>query len=339
MSTVDLRGSDVRDDRWDSTEETPGRKTLYASFSWLLVLFFVVPQVPSLLGRHGSERDSVAALRPVAVPDVLGAELPLHVNARVERWMELFQTTRRREFARLLEQSGVFSEMIQARLRERGMPEELLYLAMIESGLSPWAVSRVSAVGMWQFMSPTAVQYGLRVDEYVDERRDPVRATEAALDYLEWLHTRFGSWYLAAAGYNAGPGRVERVLMRHAEGRTGDEDLYWEVLEHLPRETRDYVPRLVAATILGERAAEFGFAASQAAPYQYELVFVPGLTALSRVAEAIESDGDGLRELNPHLTRGVTPPGEMYGVRVPVGASALVMASLAGVSSVRVTDD
>jgi membrane-bound lytic murein transglycosylase D len=304
-----------------------------------MVLFFVVPQVPSFLALQGSDADPLTAVTESVVPDVLGSELPLHVNARVERWMQLFQTTRRREFAQLLEQSGVFSELIRARLRERNLPEELLYLAMIESGFSPWAVSRVSAVGVWQFMGPTAVQYGLRVDDYVDERRDPVRATDAALDYLEWLHAQFGSWYLAAAGYNAGPGRLQRVLARYAEGRTGDEDLYWEVLDHLPRETRNYVPRLVAATILAERAGEFGFAASEAEPYQYDLVFVPGLTALSRIAEALDSDGDVLRDLNPHLTRGVTPPSEMYGLRIPVGASALVMASLAGVSNIRLTDD
>jgi membrane-bound lytic murein transglycosylase D len=193
-------------------------------------------------------------------PPVIGSELPLHMNDRVERWVELFQTSHREEFASLLQRTGMYSDMIVGKLRARGMPEELLYLAVIESGLSPWAVSRVSAVGMWQFMGPTALQYGLRVDEYVDERRDPVRATDAALDYLEWLHARFGSWYLAAAAYNAGPGRVQRVLRRHAGGRTGDEDLYWEVLDHLPQETREYVPRLVAATVLARDLEGFGFA-------------------------------------------------------------------------------
>ena len=108
-------------------------------------------------------------------------------------------------------------------------------------------------------MSPTAKQYGLRVDEYVDERRDPVRATDAALDYLQWLHGRFGSWYLAAAAFNAGPGRVERVLSRHADGRVGDEDVYWQVLEYLPRETREYIPKLIAVTILANRADAVGF--------------------------------------------------------------------------------
>ncbi|MEX2466773.1 MAG: lytic transglycosylase domain-containing protein [Gemmatimonadota bacterium] len=259
---------------------------------------------------------------------IVGAELPLHMNERVEKWMERFQTSGRPEFARILEGSGLYDDLIRDKLRARGMPEDLVYLAMMESGLSPWAVSQVSAVGMWQFMSPTAIEYGLRVDDYVDERRDPVRATDAAIDYLEWLHGRFGSWYLAAAAYNAGPSRVQRILRQHAGGRTGDEDLYWEVLDHLPPETREYVPRILAATILGQDADNFGFAASQAEPYLFDRVFVPGGTHLSRIASVLEIHPNVLRDLNPHLTQQQTPPGEIYGVRVPVGLSPQVVSAL-----------
>jgi membrane-bound lytic murein transglycosylase D len=254
--------------------------------------------------------------------------LPLHLNSQVERWIDEFQTTRRDEFQSLLDRRGVFEPLIRRKLRERGMPEELLFLAMIESGLSPRAVSQVSAVGLWQFMGPTAQQFGLRVDEYVDERRDPVRATDAALDYLQWLHDRFGSWYLAAAAYNAGPGRLERVLNVHAEGRRGDEDLYWEVLRHLPRETREYVPRIVAATIVASDAEAFGFDASRADAYEYDIVFVPGETKLSVIAESLDVDVRIVRDLNPHLIRGMTPQDELYGVRVPRGRASAVMAYL-----------
>jgi peptidoglycan lytic transglycosylase D len=255
--------------------------------------------------------------------------IPLEMNASVARWMDEFQTTRRVEFQALLDRSGTYETLIRQKLRDRGMPEELLYLAMIESGLSPRAVSQVSgAVGMWQFMGPTALQLGLRVDGYVDERRDPVRATDAALDYLEWLHTRFGSWYLAAAAYNAGPGRLERVLNLHAEGRTGDEALYWEVVRHLPRETRDYVPRLVATTILANEAEQLGFDPSSAPAYEYDMVFVPGSTTLAAVAASLDVDVGVLRDLNPHLIRGVTPPKEVYGVRVPRGRASALMASM-----------
>lgn len=288
------------------------------------------PSAPGLF--HGASDLS-------GVERTVGSELPLHRNPRVDKWLDRFRTTHRPEFARVLAKSGMYDELIRGKLRARGMPEELLYLAMMESGLSPWAVSRVSAVGMWQFMSLTALEYGLRVDDYVDERRDPVRATEAALDYLEWLHGQFGSWYLAAAAYNAGQNRVQGVLLEHAGGRTGEEDLYWEVLDHLPEETREYVPRLVAATILAQDAERYGFAEPVVKPYRFDRVFVPGGTHLSRVADAVGVSPRVLRELNPHLTRQLTPPGEMYGVRVPVGGSPLVVAALAaGGAKGRATD-
>ena len=325
MSTKDLRGRGVRGNRRGSDSGSLGR-TVSTHGRWLVPLL-VVPFLPGF-GPGDGERFAESGTT-VDSMTVVGGELPLHRNARIDKWLHRFQTTGRAEFERILQSSGVYDELIRGKLRERDMPEELLYLAMMESGLSPWAVSHVSAVGMWQFMSPTAIEYGLRVDEYVDERRDPVRATDAALDYLQWLHDRFDSWYLAAAGYNAGPSRVQRILGEHAEGRTGDEDLYWEVLDHLPEETREYVPRLVAATILAEDADGYGFAVSRAKPYMFDRVFVPGGTRLSRIAQVIGVHPSVLRELNPHLTKQITPPGEIYGVRVPVGASPRVVRSLA----------
>lgn len=281
--------------------------------------------------------DNVAAAADYARATRSMRTLPLEVNPSVERWMDQLQTTRRDEFQALLDQSGVFEDLIREKLRERSMPEELLYLAMIESGLSPLAESRVSAVGLWQFMDPTAREFGLRVDEYVDERRDPVRATDAALDYLYWLRARFGSWYLAVAAYNAGYARVERVLELYAEGRTGDEDLYWEILRHLPRETREYVPRLIATALLAADAEALGFEASDAPAYEFDLVYVPGGTTLAAVGRSLDVDADVLHELNPHLIRDMTPPSEMYPLRVPDGHGATVVASLGlGRSSARV---
>jgi membrane-bound lytic murein transglycosylase D len=268
---------------------------------------------------------------------VVGSALPLHVNPRVERWVKRFRTDQRRVFLTLLERQGVYDQLIRGRLRERGMPEDLVYLAMMEGGFSPWAVSSASAVGLWQFMGPTAQEYGLRVDEWVDERRDPVKATDAALDYLLWLHDYFGSWYLAAAAYNAGPSRVERVLNRHAEGRRGEEDLYWEVLDYLPRETREYVPRMVAAALLAKDAREEGFDVQARRPFEFDLVFVPGTTSLARIARALDVDIGVIRALNPQLLRGVTPPREIYAVRVPVGDSPQVVASM-GQRTIRRTD-
>jgi membrane-bound lytic murein transglycosylase D len=283
--------------------------------------------LPAWLGQDPAETDLLLRAQSVGLRAL--PALPLHMNESVEHWIEEFQTTRRGEFEALLERRGLFAELIRGKLRERRMPEDLLYLAMIESGFSTVAVSQVSAVGLWQFTGPTALQMGLRVGEYVDERRDPVRATDAALDYLEWLRARYGSWYLAAAAYNAGPGRVERILSRHADGRTGDEDIYWEVLRYLPRETRDYVPRIVAAAILANDADARGFTGARQEAYEFERVFVPGRTPLTRVAESLEVDVNILRDLNPHLIRGVTPPAEIYGVRVPLGGVSMVMAYMA----------
>jgi len=338
MSADDLRGLDARVDRSDSSESALDPRVEATRLGWLRTLaiapLFAVPIL--WLGQDPAER--AAVLDSVTAQEVPSTGIPLHVNARVERWMDRFQTTRREEFETLLARRGLFSDMIEQKLRDRGMPEELLYMAMIESGMSPAAVSRVSAVGLWQFMGPTAMQYGLRVDEYVDERRDPIRATDAALEYLEYLYARFGSWYLAAAAFNAGPGRVERILNRHADGRMGDEDIYWQVLEYLPRETREYIPKLVAVTVLANDMDSVGFAA-QLEPYRYDNVFVPGGTTLTAVAEALGVDVEAVADLNPHLTRRMTPPGEMYGVRVPVGDGALVVRGLADTFAARRADD
>ena len=259
---------------------------------------------------------------PVVLADIerelASAQLPLHENERVEFWTRRFATVEKKTFEELLSRAGLYSDMITTKLRERGMPEELMYLAMIESGFFPNAQSSVSALGVWQFMSPTALAYGLRIDSYVDERRDPVRATDAALDYLDELYQRYGSWYLAAAAYNAGPTRVSRALNRHAGGRVGDESLYWEIVDHLPPETAQYVPKLVAATYLARSASKFGFDVIRAEPYAYDIVWTPGGTGLGTVGEAVGVSTARMHELNPQLIRSMTPPGAAYPLRVPV---------------------
>ena len=292
---------------------------------------------------------TVAACGPAADPEpqaplpveviASSVDLPVEVNGRVTRWMERFVGDQRPTFERFMSREGLYGDMIRNKLRSRGMPEDLLYLAMIESGFQPLARSSANAIGVWQFMGPTARDYGLRIDEYVDERRDPVRATDAALDYLEVLHRRFGSWHLAAAGYNAGPNRVARVLRQHADSRTGDEELYWEIIEHLPRETREYVPRLIAATLLAKRADEYGFSRETAEPWAFDRVWVPGGTSLARVAGSMDVPVALLRDLNPHLIRGTTPPGGSYELRVPKGESATVVAALSRGSVRRIADD
>ena len=285
--------------------------------------------LPTALAAGGLYPTELATRVDLETPaSAVAPSLPLHLNPDVDRWMARFRTTERDAFDRLLHRQGVYGELIRTALRARGMPEELQYLAMLESGLSNRAVSAAAATGLWQIMEGTAQELGLRVDEWVDERRDPVRATDAALDYLDFLHDRYGSWYLAAAAYNAGPGKVDGVLRRHAGGRSGDENLYWEVVEHLPRETQEYVPRLVAATLVAESPDRETSMASPADAYRYDRVFVPGGTSLGHVAWLLKLQPRVLTGLNRHLLQGVTPPGETYPIRVPPGRSQELVATL-----------
>ncbi len=186
---------------------------------------------------------------------------------------------------------------------------------------------------MWQFIAPTAERYGLEVSDYVDERRDPVAATDAALDYLSELHDRFGGdWYLAAAGYNTGEHRVERVLgdRASAAGPSGAESLFWKIMPDLPQETRDYVPVMLAMGYIAKQPAKYGFEdVRPESKLSFDEVRVPGGTELSRVASAAGVDPTSVDELNPQLVRRTTPPGRDWLVRVPVGTQQLVAAAFA----------
>ena len=277
--------------------------------------------------------------------ELADAQLPIELNERVEHWMLRFSTWDKPEFEETLSRAGLYSDMIRGKLRARGMPEELVYLAMIESGFLTNARSDVLATGMWQFMDPTARAYGLQIDRYVDERRDPVRATDAALQYLSDLYQQYGSWYLAAAAYNAGPTRVSLALARRSGVRAGnenlrgagegnlygegDENLYWEIVDHLPKETAQYVPKLLAATYLARYAARFDLDVTLADPYVYDLLWAPGATSLADIGETMGLSDNRMQELNPQLIRGLTPPGSVYPLRVPVGQAYEAMAALA----------
>ncbi len=243
-------------------------------------------------------------------------------NTAVDTWID-FLTGRNHDRTRLwLERSGRYAELIRGELRARGMPQDLFYLALIESGFSPYARSSASAVGIWQFIAETGRRYGLEVSRSVDERRDPVRATHAALDYLQDLHERFGSWYLAAAAYNTGENRVDRILRQRARGARGDDSLFWTIAPHLPRETRNYVPLMLAAGHIAKDPAKYGFHDLEYhEPLAFETVWVPAEIRLADVAEAARVEADVIAELNPHLLDGRTPSGRARDVRVPVGRS------------------
>jgi membrane-bound lytic murein transglycosylase D len=256
-------------------------------------------------------------------------DLTVTHNDRVQFWIDFLQGRNQERTHLWLEREGMYGEFIRSRLRDRGMPEDLFYLAMIESGLSNRAVSHAAAVGIWQFIAETGRRYGLEVSAYVDERRDPVMATEAALDYLEYLYDRFGSWYLAAAGYNSGENRVGRIMREMTGSERGTDDDYWRIAPRLPRETRDYVPLMLAAGYIGKDPNGHGFyGIEHHPPLTFEKVEVAGGISLAAVARAAHVDESAVRDLNPHLVRGITPPGREWELRVPVGRRAIVLANL-----------
>lgn len=243
-------------------------------------------------------------------------------HRRVQQYLRFFQTTASDRFAIWLARLGRYEGMIRERLRLAGLPEDLVYLTLIESGLSNTAVSRARAVGMWQFMASTGKLYGLEVTPWVDERRDPFKATDAAARHLADLVGELGSVYLAAAAYNGGMGRVRRSIVR-LPGSTPDsltDQTFFDLAErrYLRRETRDYVPKLIAAALIAKQPARYGF--TGIVPWQplaFDEIVVPDATGLDVVARLADTTVAAIVELNPQYVRGVTPPGQTSLVRVP----------------------
>ncbi|MHB1096572.1 MAG: lytic transglycosylase domain-containing protein [Gemmatimonadaceae bacterium] len=244
-------------------------------------------------------------------------------RTRVEDYVRIFSGRAKSVFEVALQRQTRYGPMIRERLRRIGLPEDMIYLALVESWFNPHAYSRAAAVGMWQFMAGTGRGMGLRVDWWMDERRDPVRSTEAAARLLQGLREQFGSLYLAAAAYNGGSGRVSRGLARHADALDGveGEDRFFALAEqsYLRPETRDYVPKIIAAALVAGEPARYGVHVEPLAPYAYDSVRTPGGTPLAAVANAAGVPADSVSELNPHLLRGMTPPGDSLWVRVLVG--------------------
>jgi membrane-bound lytic murein transglycosylase D len=220
---------------------------------------------PAVETKPVSPKPATASTRPRTVVERLTSStratngLPNLEHPRVDTWIKRFTTTQRGSFNTYLRRMPRYETMISKKLADRGMPQGLIYLAMIESGFNPRAKSPVSASGLWQFMSATGREYGLTVNRRVDERNNPVRSTDAALRYLDRLHDRFGSWYLAAAAYNTGQGRVAKVLKQVTGKTRGTDADYYRIAHRLPQETRDYVPKMIAAARIGTNPAQYGF--------------------------------------------------------------------------------
>jgi membrane-bound lytic murein transglycosylase D len=270
---------------------------------------------------------------PVAVTNIQ-FDFPVTINKQVEFYLDFFQNEQRISFSRWLARSGRYLPMIEEHLREAGLPLDLVYLPMIESGYSSTAYSRAKAVGPWQFMSGTATHYGLRIDSYLDERRDPIKSTRAAIQYLSELYREFDHWHLAVASYNGGQGRI-----RGAMRRNGAEN-FWQLSRHLPTETKRYVPKLIAAIMIAREPEKYGFTnIVYDAPLEFETVTVPPLTPLEAVAAAGDADLEELRELNRELRQAITPPWQAgYVLKVPTGKGDLVARNLSRVRPVVSTD-
>jgi membrane-bound lytic murein transglycosylase D len=239
-------------------------------------------------------------------------DMPIDANARVAASIRFFQTKGRQTYMNWYKRSWKYRDLIHRVLAAEGLPQDLLYLAMIESGFNPKAYSRAHAAGMWQFMESTGRLEGLSRTHWIDERRDPLKSTRAAARHLKRLHTKFGDWRLAIAAYNAGPNRVRRAIKKQ------DTRDYWNL--DLPRETRNYVPLFMAATIVSKAPELFGFTGLQRdSPLAFEQVELPNPLSLNSAAKCARTTRTTLRQLNPELRRGTTPPQRTYDLRVPVG--------------------
>lgn len=250
------------------------------------------------------------------------AHMPVEINEAVKKWIDYFTVKDRERFLRFLERGEKYRPMVLEVLREEGLPEDLYYLAMIESGFATAATSHASAVGIWQFISATGRRYGLRVDSFVDERRDPMRATAAATLYLKDLHNVFQSWYLAMAAYNAGESRIMNAIM---VGKTRN---FWDLVKKkvLPSETMNYIPKFLAAVIIGHDPARYGFPPLRKEPHpELVLVKIPSPVRLADVARITGISNETLLRFNPNLYRGVTPSNsKRYGIWVPRGQENLL---------------
>jgi membrane-bound lytic murein transglycosylase D len=255
----------------------------------------------------GSEEDEIN--------EALKNGIPIELNDKVEKWIDYFVNKNPEMFQRFMDRGQPYKKMIVAMLRDRGIPTELYYLAMIESGFVLHARSPMAAVGFWQFIPGTGRRYGLRVDNYVDERRDPRRATIAASMYLSDLNNVFDSWYLALSAYNAGEMRIMNAIMR---GKSRD---FWQLVKdkQLPAETMDYIPKFMAAFLIGTNPEKYGFRRPSAEDNE-ELVAVnvPAPISLHTVSEYASVPLVSLQVANPHLVKGMTPPGpQNYKIWVP----------------------
>ena len=288
------------------------------------------PQPPQLLWRFKTlfARKDDADDSPDTIEELEEhlSHIPLIRTARVERHIRYFQTSRHDHFDQWLTRLNHYKPLVEKIFAQFQLPGDLVFLSLVESGFNPKAYSRARAAGPWQFMQATGKSYGLRVDDYVDERRDPIKSTVAAARYLRDLYDLFGTWPLAMAAYNAGERKIQRAL-RKAKAET-----FWEIAQtkFIRRETREYVPRFMAAAIIAKNPDQYGFEEAPSDFHQFEEIVVSRPLPLRAIAAATDIPYAELHRLNPELRRDVTPPGDpAYHLKVPVGSPSTIEQALA----------
>jgi membrane-bound lytic murein transglycosylase D len=249
-------------------------------------------------------------------------DIPVTYNSKVKFWINFYQTSGRKWFRTWLERSHAYLPQMQSTLASYKMPQDLAYVAMIESGFSAHATSNAEAVGYWQFIGPTANRYGLKTNWWLDERRDFSKSTFAAARYLGDLYRMFDSWYLTAAAYNMGEGNLKKLVAKYHTKN------YWLLSRkaEFPDETREYIPKLLAAMLIAKAPALYGFTdIKPQAPYKYEFFHVPGGTDLYSRAAYLNLNTDVLQKLNPELVKGYVPQHiQTHRIRIPLGFTASV---------------
>jgi hypothetical protein len=283
-------------------------------------------EAPALLGPEDlkameAARKETEAAPPLPEPDVRTFDFPVVFNDQVKTLLQYFQTRKWGVVTRAFERARRYASMMRGIFREKGLPEDLVNLAFIESAVNPRATSRVKAAGIWQFMPSTGRLYGMRKTAWLDERRDPEKSTRGAAAYLKCLYDRFGSWPLALAAYNAGEGTIQRAVQ---EQRTQD---FWRL--RLPKETKLFVPAFMAMTIIARDPERYGFFPPAEEPYDVDILHLQHPSDLRLIARAAGTSEEHLRELNPELVRGATPPTQgRYALRIPRGLTQTVQAAL-----------
>ena len=282
-------------------------------------------ELKALSSTDNWEDPQTGVIQEVDIEDLSENEVvydfPITVNRQVEVYLELFQGAQRKYFSEWLARSGRYIPMMEAEFKAAGLPLDLVYLSMIESGFSQTASSKAKAVGLWQFMSYTGRDYGLEITNYIDERRDDIKSTRAAAAYLGDLYEEFGDWFLAVAAYNGGPGRVRNAIKK---SKSRD---FWKIAQKdlLPLETKRYVPKLIAAIIIAKEPAEYGFTdIEDNQPISYDTIAVGPGTSFDTVARITNSSSMIIQSLNQELLQEKTPlDRKEYTLRIPKGTKKM----------------